>query len=180
MLEKEFIKKLKRGDKKAFNELIDKFQNKIFGLINLIMNDPSITEDLAQEVFLRVLKGIPYFRGDSKLSTWIYRITYNVCLAEIKKSGKSPRIIYNEKAGNFLNNLHFYNNAQINKIELEKRIRKFLDILPINYKTVLSLYYWQELTYQKIAEAMNIPVGTVKTYIHRAKKLLKQKILEEK
>jgi len=87
--EKEFIKKLKKRDKGAFELLIDKYQNKIFGLISLIVNNPSVTEDLAQEVFLRIFKGIPYFRGESKLSTWIYRITYNVCMGEIKKAFKN-------------------------------------------------------------------------------------------
>ena len=180
MQEKEFIKKLKKRDKEAFNLLIDKYQNKIFGLINLIVNNPSVTEDLAQEVFLRIFKGIPYFRGESKLSTWIYRITYNVCMGEIKKSKKTFHIFDNEKMRISLNNYHFHINTKIDKIELEERIKKILDRLPVNYRTVLTFFYWQELSYQEIAEAMNIPVGTVKTYLHRAKKLLKQKILEEK
>ncbi|MCP2519233.1 RNA polymerase sigma factor [Candidatus Aminicenantes bacterium AC-335-A11] len=180
MQEKELIKKLKKKDKKAFELLIEKYQNKIFGLINLIIGDPSATEDLAQEVFLRIFKGIPYFRGKSKLSTWIYRITYNVCMAEIKKSKKAFHIFNNEKMEFSLNNFHSYIHEKVNKIELEKRIRKILHTLPINYRIVIIFYYWQELTYYEIAEALKIPVGTVKTYLHRAKKLLKQKILEEK
>lgn len=180
MSEKELVKKLKKGDERAFQELIDRFQNKIFGLINLIVNKPGITEDLAQEVFLRIFKGIPYFRGESELATWIYRITYNVCLAEVKKAGKSLPVIPDKKWEKSLNNLHFYWDKRTEKFELENRIKNILDSLPTHYKTVVVLFYWQGLSYQELGESMNIPVGTVKTYLHRAKSLLKQKILEEK
>ncbi|MFQ6084199.1 MAG: RNA polymerase sigma factor [Candidatus Aminicenantia bacterium] len=180
MSEKIFLRRLKEGDEEAFEELIDKFQGKIFSLINLMVSQSSITEDLAQEVFLRIFKGIPYFREESKLSTWIYRITYNVCLAEIEKHRKSLFIIQNERLEKSPDNLNISLDKQIEKIDFENKIRKILDLLPVNYKIVLILFYWQELSYQEIAETMKIPMGTVKTYLYRAKNLLKQKILEEK
>ncbi|MFQ6070467.1 MAG: RNA polymerase sigma factor [Candidatus Aminicenantales bacterium] len=184
MIEKELLRKLKRKDEKAFEELVDNYQKKIFGLINILGGDPGSSEDLAQEIFLRIFKGIPYFKARAKLSTWIYRIAYNTCLAEMKKKAKSSALLSAQEVENMPDRFHFLSGSKISaneleKIDLEKRMKKTLNMLPPDYRAVLTLFYWNELSYQEIAEAMKMPLGTVKTYLHRARNLLKQKIMEE-
>src|SRR5713101_8140629 len=78
--ERELVERCRRGDEGAFQELVDRYKDLVFALIARTVQDGSRAEDLAQEVFLRVHRGLPYFRGEARLSTWIYRIAANVCL----------------------------------------------------------------------------------------------------
>src|SRR3954470_13786804 len=80
--ERELVERCRRGDEGAFQELVDEYKNLVFALIARTMQDRSRSEDLAQDVFLRIHRGLPYFRGEARLSTWIYRIVANVCLQE--------------------------------------------------------------------------------------------------
>src|SRR4249919_2467590 len=77
--ERELVERCRRGDEGAFQELVDGYKNLVFALIARSVSDRSRAEDLAQDVFLRIHRGLPYFRGDARLSTWIYRIVINVC-----------------------------------------------------------------------------------------------------
>src|SRR3954470_7143840 len=77
--ERELVERCRRGDEGAFQELVDRYKDLVFALIARTVQDRSRAEDLAQDVFLRVHRGLPYFRGDARLSTWIYRIIINVC-----------------------------------------------------------------------------------------------------
>src|SRR6476619_7605827 len=80
--ERELVERCRRGDEGAFQELVDRYKDLVFALIARTVSDPSRAEDLAQDVFLRVHRGLPYFRGEARLSTWIYRIIVNVCSQE--------------------------------------------------------------------------------------------------
>src|SRR5512140_3467939 len=77
--ERELVERCRRGDEGAFQELVDRYKDLVFALIARTVQDRSRAEDLAQEVFLRIHRGLPYFRGEARLSTWIYRIVANVC-----------------------------------------------------------------------------------------------------
>ncbi len=80
--ERDLIQRCRSGSEAAFRELVDQYKNLVFGVISRTNSDRSRTDDLAQEVFLKVHRGLPYFRGEARLSTWIYRIVLNVCAAE--------------------------------------------------------------------------------------------------
>src|SRR5256885_6151947 len=80
--ERELVERCRRGDEGAFQELVDGYKNLVFALIARTVQDRSRAEDLAQEVFLRIHRGLPYFRGEARLSTWIYRIVANVCVQD--------------------------------------------------------------------------------------------------
>src|SRR5690349_11809122 len=80
--ERELVERCRRGDERGFQELVDRYKDLVFALIARTVQDRSRAEDLAQEVFLRVHRGLPYFRGEARLSTWIYRIVANVCLLD--------------------------------------------------------------------------------------------------
>src|SRR5712692_6698943 len=81
--ERELVERCRRGDEGAFQELVDQYKNLVFALIARTVQHRSRAEDLAQDVFLRIHRGLPYFRGEARLSTWIYRIVANVCALEL-------------------------------------------------------------------------------------------------
>src|SRR5919198_6717222 len=88
--ERELVERCRRGDEGAFQELIDRYKDLVFALIGRTVQDRSRAEDLAQDVFLRIHRGLPYFRGEARLSTWIYRIVVNVCAQE--RARKPPTV----------------------------------------------------------------------------------------
>src|ERR1041385_9559278 len=88
--ERELVERCRRGDVGAFEELVDRYKNLVFAMITRTLTDRSQAEDVAQDVFLRIHRGLPYFRGEARLSTWIYRIVINVCAQE-KTERPAPR-----------------------------------------------------------------------------------------
>src|SRR5215471_18485436 len=95
--ERELVERCRSGDERAFQELVDRYKDLVYALIARTVQDRSRAEDLAQEVFLRVHRGLPYFRGEARLSTWIYRIVANVCLQEHGKP--APAASLDEEQG---------------------------------------------------------------------------------
>lgn len=182
--EKELVKRCRRGDDQAYAQLVECYKDMVFTLIDRMIFDKSILEDLAQEVFIRVFKGLPHFRGRSKLSTWIYRITYNVCLAEIGAAGDRPEHLATE---NRTWQEIGWDSPQaqedavywVERLELRETIGRLVDRLPPHYRMAVALYYLEDASYKEIAEIMKLPIGTVKTYLHRAKKRLREMILRE-
>src|SRR5438876_5155842 len=96
--ERELVERCRAGDERAFQELVDRHKDLVFALIARIVQDRSRAEDLAQEVFLRVHRGLPYFRGEARLSTWIYRITANVCAQTPAATGRTLQLDEDSKA----------------------------------------------------------------------------------
>lgn len=182
--ERELLRRCKRGDERAFAQLVDRYKDMVFTLIDRMVYDKSILEDLAQEVFLRVHKGIPQFRGKSKLSTWIYRITYNVCLTEIASARSRPDVLQLDSRGGEGAQLGVMKNGRdledwVARLELKEAVGKLLDRLRPEYRMVIALYYLEGTSYTEIAEIMRLPMGTVKTYLHRAKRSLRDMIVKE-
>src|SRR5437588_8063437 len=83
--ERDLVERCRRGDEGAFQELVDRYKDRVFALIARTVQDRSRSEDLAQDVFLRIHRGLPYFRGEARLSTWIYRIVANVCVQDANR-----------------------------------------------------------------------------------------------
>src|SRR5262249_37752967 len=146
---------------------VDRYKDLVFGLIARTVQDRTRAEDLAQDVFLRVHRGLPYFRGEARLSTWIYRIVANVCLHErplvtvsldaITREGLDARIMPSADERQFVD------------LELRDRLEKAIARLPANYRLLIAAHYLQGVQYEDLAEALELPLGTVKTQLHRAK-----------
>lgn len=162
--ERELVERCRRGDERAFQELVDSYKNLVFGLIARTVQDRSRAEDLAQEVFLRVHRGLPYFRGEARLSTWIYRIVANVCLQEADRRAALPLEAARPSAGG---------DRQFGDLELKDRLEKAIARLPANYRLLVAAHYVNGVQYQDLAEALQLPLGTVKTQLYRAKRQLR-------
>jgi RNA polymerase sigma-70 factor, ECF subfamily len=172
--EAELIARCQQGDDTAFRELVDRHKGLVFALVARAVRDPARAEDLAQEVFLKVHRGLPYFRGEARLSTWIYRIVVNLCAEERPPrevpldTGDDERPAREPGA----------TDRAYGDFELRDRLDKALRRLPPNYRVLVAGHYLRGMKYEALAEALNMPMGTVKTHLHRAKRLLRE-MLEE-
>ena len=171
--ERELVERCRRDEPGAFEEFIDQFKNLVFALISRTVSDRSRAEDLAQDVFLRVHRGLPYFRGEARLSTWIYRIVINVCTQE--KTGQPPSLSLDDPDARVP--VPSTIDRSYSDIELRDRLEKAIQQLPVQYRLLVAAHYLRGVQYEDLADAMNLPLGTVKTQLHRAKRRLRQ-ILE--
>lgn len=181
--EEKIVKQLKSGDFSNYDKIVESYKNRVFGMAYKFTNDYNETQDLAQEVFLKIYRQIKNFREESKLSTWIYRISINTCLDWKKKKNRLKSI-------NFSNMVNEENKDQnidikdesmlpdeiIIKGEDQKQVHKLIYELSNKYKTVLIMYHFNEMSYKDIATALNIPQRTVETRLYRARRTLKDKI----
>ena len=164
--ERELVERCRRGDEAAFEELIDGYKNLVFALIARTVQDRSRAEDLAQEVFLRIYRGLPYFRGEAHLSTWIYRIVANAVSLD---HGRTPRAMSLDDERVRDRATPSVSDRRFGDLELRDRLEKAIARLPSNYRLLVGAHYLDGVHYEDLAEALQIPLGTVKTQLYRAK-----------
>jgi RNA polymerase sigma-70 factor, ECF subfamily len=168
--ERELVERCRREEPGAFEEFVDQFKNLVFALIARTIADRTRAEDLAQDVFLRIHRGLPYFRGEARLSTWIYRIVGNVCLQE--KSQARTTISLDDPDSRVP--APGAVDRQFTDFELRDRLEKAIAQLPAQYRLLIAGHYLEGVQYEDLAAVMNLPLGTVKTQLHRAKRQLRQ------
>ena len=173
--ERELVDRCRREEAGAFEELVDQFKHLVFALIARTVTDRSRAEDLAQDVFLRIHRGLPYFRGEARLSTWIYRIAVNVCSQERTEEHArrgSAQVSLDDPDSHLAAPSTV--DRRFSDFELRDRLEKAIQQLPTQYRILIAGHYLQGLQYEDLAEAMRLPLGTVKTQLHRAKRQLRQ------
>lgn len=185
MVEEKFVEELKIGDKEAFKKLYNEYAPKIYGILRNYV-PPNEIEDALQEVFLRILKGINNFEGRSKLSTWIYRIAVNVGKDYSKKSNNIQEKTISMENDNYEEKGDFQPSSDTNVqkqalTELNyELILNIMEKLNEDERLIIKLRDIDGLSYSEISEIMNIPIGTVKSKLHYARKKLRKLIEEEK
>jgi RNA polymerase sigma-70 factor, ECF subfamily len=166
------IERCRAGDDAAFGELVDRYKDLVYGLIYRLTSDRSRVDDLAQDVFLKVHRGLPYFRGEARLSTWIYRIVQNVCSQA--RAARLPEVSYDQD----VDGRPLLEPSTVDRspqdLELRDRLEKAIARLPESYRMLIAAHYLQGVQYEALAEALNIPLGTVKTHLYRAKRRLRE------
>jgi RNA polymerase sigma-70 factor (ECF subfamily) len=172
--EQELIERCRSGDDTAFSELVDRYKDLVYGLIYRMIHDRSAVDDLAQDVFLKVHRGLPYFRGEARLSTWIFRIVQNVCVQHRGRARTDMAPDSGRPAGRETGSA----DPAFAEIEIRDRLQAAMEQLPPNYRMLIAAHYLRGVQYEALAEALGIPLGTVKTHLHRAKRRLRE-LLEE-
>lgn len=183
--EQELILGLRNGDETAFKYLVDTYQDRVFNTAIGIVQNAEDAEDVAQEVFIQVYRSIHHFKGESKLSTWLYRITTTRALDLLrsrkskKRFGFMQRLIGEDNEP--LHELADFNHPGIalDRKENAAKLFKAIAQLPDNQKTAFTLHKLEDLSYQEISEIMRTSVPAVESLMHRAKQNLR-KILENK
>jgi len=161
------IKKLKEGSKDEFEKFFNCYVNRIYTVIYRVVYNEADAEDLTLEVMMKVYDKIRTFRGDAKLSSWVYRIAYNHGISFLRRNKRTVSLEVSD---------HSYEDKHINYLEKKEvayLVRSKLMELPEKYRVALTLFHFEDLTYKEIAYTMGIKMGTVKTYIHRGKEELK-------
>ncbi len=180
-----FLDRLRSKDREAFRDLVTTFTDMVFNLNLRLVRNKELAEDLTQEVFIKVYQALPGFRGKSSLSTWLYRIAYNVAMNELAKARHryetnslddpdrpaSDTLTTEDERGGIL--------GEVERSEAIERVNRQIETLKPEQKWAITLYYHGEQSYQEISEIMGIPLGTVKTLLYRAKEALREKLKQE-
>ncbi len=184
--EQYLLKKAKAGDVAAFEELVESYQKKIFNLAYRIVGNPDDAADMVQEALIRIFRSIAKFKEQSSFSTWIYRITTNVCLDELrrrknKKEFSFDQVIHGEE-GDMQRQIKSDDippDTAAEREELRSVVNSAINSLPEDQRIVISLRDIQGLSYNEISQVLDCPEGTVKSRINRARNALKN-ILSDK
>ena len=176
--EEAYIKRARRGDKEAFALLINTHKNLVYNLALGILKDRQEAEDLTQEVFLRVYENLRLFRGKSRFSVWLSKVTYNMALNRLKALKRLPIPLEEEKSmtASLIKEAPNSPLAQIEEKERREILREAFSRLPEIYQLPIMLRYMQGLSVSEVAEVLNLPEGTVKTRLARARKILRRKL----
>ena len=185
--EERLVERLKQQDEAAFNELVRLYQGRIYRLVFRMLGDRAEAEDLAQEVFVTVFKSIHGFRGDAKLSTWMYRVAANHCKNRIKYLGRRAR--GQKREFDEIADAHKLDSATMSTSvrlprpdevatgkETEHFIRVALGELPEEQRQLVILRDIENLTYEEIQELTGLAGGTVKSRLHRARLALVRRV----
>jgi len=166
------IQDVLNGNTNAFSKLVDRYKDLVFTLALRLMKDRSLAEEMAQDTFIKIFKNLKKFQGKSKFSSWVYRITYNTCLDELRRKkikfkeipiDASNEIILGETDEGILN---------IEKRELSSSIKTCLSYLPGETSFLLTLFYYDELSLKEISKIVKQKPNTVKVKIHRGRQKL--------
>ena len=182
--EERFIERLVSHDERAFNELVQAYEQRVFRLVLRMLGRRDEAEDMAQEVFVQVFKAIGTFRGDSKLGTWIYRIAVNLCKNRIKYLSRrhssdeeelepiAERSALDDKKSSTVGETSRPDQV-VEGYQIEKVVQECMASIDPDFREVLVLRDVEDLSYEELCEVTGLPDGTVKSRLHRARAMLK-------
>ncbi|MGE7763445.1 RNA polymerase sigma factor SigW [Peribacillus sp. NPDC097895] len=179
---KERINQVLKGDHNAFGEIVEIYKDKVFQICFRMLGNRQEAEDLAQEAFVRAFVNIRSFNIQMKFSTWLYRIATNLCIDRLRKK-KPDYYLDADVAGT--DGLNLYSQIasdmakpeeEVESLELQETIQAEIMKLPEKYRSVIVLKYIEELSLKEISEILDLPVGTVKTRIHRGREALRKQL----
>jgi len=173
------VERVQRGDKKAFELLVAKYQRKIMRLLSRLIRDPVEVEDVAQEAFIKAYRALPQFRGESAFYTWLYRIAVNTAKNHLVATRRRPSggMHYESEDGETFDetdNLSDINTpeAAFASREIAETVNQAIDALPDELRTAIVLREIEGLSYEEIAQTMGCPIGTVRSRIFRAREAI--------
>jgi RNA polymerase sigma-70 factor (ECF subfamily) len=179
--ERELVENVLSGDTNVFAAIIKNTEVLVAQIVFKMVENREDRKDLAQDIYLKAYKNLPGFRFGSKLSTWIAQIAYNTCLDHVRKKKLVLQDNFDdddkeEQQGNIV--LSQEPNAGIFKKELSAILKAEIEKLPPIHKTLITLYHNEEMSYEEIAQVTQLPEGTLKSYLFRARKALKNNLLQ--
>ncbi len=183
--DRELVKKVLEGNTQIFKIIISNTQSLVISIIYKMINNPADREDISQEVYLKTYSKLASFNFNSKLSTWIGTITYNTCLNHLARKKIPILNVLDEKEqeswesieNQFITTTKNQTEAYLFRKERSKILISEIEKLPPLFKTIITLYHQQELSYKEIATITGLPEGTLKSYLYRARKQLKINLL---
>jgi len=174
MNDTELINQILDGNMNAFTFLVNRYQKLVVHITGRLIQRQEELEDVCQEVFIKVYQNLGKYRNACKLSTWIATIAYNTGINYLRKFRKFEEV--NPEDSVALRNLTDFRAENYEVTDLKRYIREQIELLPVQYRTVVTLFHLEEFSYQEIEQITGMPEGTVKSYLFRAKALLREKL----
>jgi RNA polymerase sigma factor (sigma-70 family) len=179
--EKVIINKIINGDSEQFHWILNHYKKLVYHIVFRLIYNHHDHEDICQDIFLKVFENLPKFEQKAKLSTWIAKIAYNTCINYIQKKRE---IVLNSQTfepdiwDNLLQN-NFTPSIETEKKDSFSRIQAEINKLKPIAQAILTLYHLDEMSYREIGEVLTLPEGTVKSYLFRARKHLKERLIKK-
>lgn len=181
------VEAIKAGEMQQFEVLVDKYKDKIYNMARNITGSQQEAQDLAQDIFLLIYKNIGSFQGRSSLSTWIYRISINKCLDWQRKQQRKNSFLHtlyrSTDQDQHIDPMEQLPNRQPTpeeqyiKNEQIRELRNIIQGLPEKYQKVIILFHYQQMTYQEIADVLELPVRTIETQLYRGKQKIREQLI---
>jgi RNA polymerase sigma-70 factor, ECF subfamily len=182
-IDRQLVERAQRGDKRAFELLVVKYQRKLGRLLSRLVRDPAEIEDVSQEAFIKAYRALPSFRGDSAFYTWLYRIAINTAknyLVSMGRRAPTTTDLQGEDGESFEDDaaLGDWNTpeAELMSKEVAQTVNASVDALPEELRTAITLREIDGLSYEDIATIMNCPIGTVRSRIFRAREAIAERL----
>lgn len=176
------VERVQQGDKKAFDLLVLKYQHRIMKVLSRYMYDQHEVQDLAQEAFIKAYRALPNFRGDSAFYTWLYRIAINTAKNHLVAQGRRPpsgdidAADAEQYEGDSALKEYASPERELLTDEIQRVVATAIDELPDDLKTAITLRELEGMSYEEIADAMDCPIGTVRSRIFRAREAIDSKL----
>jgi len=182
-IDRQLVARAQRGDKRAFELLVEKYQRKLARLLSRFIRDPAEVEDVAQEAFIKAYRALPAFRGDSAFYTWLYRIGINTAknylMAMGRRAPTSTEVEADEaegfEEGEQLRDINTPESVLLSK-EIAETVNSTIEKLPEELRTAIQLREIEGMSYEDIARVMDCPIGTVRSRIFRAREAIAQQL----
>jgi RNA polymerase sigma-70 factor, ECF subfamily len=182
-IDRQLVERAQRGDKQAFGLLVEKYQRKLARLLSRFIRDPAEVEDVTQEAFIKAYRALPAFRGDSAFYTWLYRIGINTAknyLMALGRRAPTSTEVEAEEAEGFeegeqLRDINTPESVLLSN-EIAQTVNKTIEQLPEELRKAIQMREIEGMSYEDIAEAMNCPIGTVRSRIFRAREAIAEQL----
>jgi len=182
-IDRQLVARAQRGDKQAFERLVEKYQRKLARLLSRFIRDPAEVEDVTQEAFIKAYRALPAFRGDSAFYTWLYRIGINTAknylMAMGRRAPTSTEVEADEaegfEEGEQLRDINTPESVLLSN-EIAETVNSTIEGLPEELRRAIQMREIEGLSYEDIAQAMNCPIGTVRSRIFRAREAIAERL----
>lgn len=182
-IDRQLVARAQRGDKQAFELLVEKYQRKLARLLSRFIRDPAEVEDVTQEAFIKAYRALPAFRGDSAFYTWLYRIGINTAKNYLMAMGRRAPTSTEVEAedaegfeeGEQLRDINTPESLLLSK-EIAKTVNATIEQLPEELRTAIQMREIEGMSYEDIAKAMDCPIGTVRSRIFRAREAIAEQL----
>ena len=182
-IDQQLVERAQRGDKRAFELLVEKYQRKLARLLSRLVRDPGEVEDVTQEAFIKAYRALPAFRGDSAFYTWLYRIGINTAknylVAMGRRAPTSTEVEAEEaegyESGELLRDINTPDSLLLSK-EIGETVNAAIDSLPEELRSAIQLRELEGMSYEEIAKMMDCPIGTVRSRIFRAREAIAERL----
>lgn len=184
MDEKALIARTVDGDHEAFGQLVETYEKQVYNLCLRMCGNPEDAHDLAQEAFIKAWRGLRFYKSEAAFSTWLYRLTSNVCIDFLRRQKRRPTVSLTvredgeESTELEVEDIQSQPEEQVLHNEVRTEIAKAMDQLEDEFRMILTLRVIDELSYEEIAEIMDLKIGTVKSRLARARLKLKKILLQ--